>query len=94
MIIFRVLAGVLGLLLILFGTVAAISPIPFGVVFVFIGLILLGIVAPPTRPWLRGLRRRWGWLDDRLDEAQEVWPEPIAKPLRESDPCEEEKTKP
>ena len=92
-VILNFLVAIFAILLILVGLVAAISPIPFGLLFILLGLILLGVVIPPMRPVLRGMRRRWGWLDDRLDELQEELPEGIADPLRESDPCEEDQDK-
>lgn len=86
----RVIIAILALLLIVVGVVAAISPIPLGVVMIAVGLIMLSFVAPPVRGFVRWLRRRWKWLDHRLDDAQETLPESIAEPLRESDPPDEE----
>ena len=83
---FHILIGVFATFLILIGIIAAVSPIPFGIVMISLGFIMLGIVAPPVRPLLKSLRRRWGWFDKQLDKAQETLPDPIADPLRESDP--------
>jgi|GEM_PF-4499061 len=88
MFLYHFLVGVFAVVLIIIGAITAVMPIPFGIIFMIIGFILLGVVAPPVRPALRNARRRWGWLDDRLDEAQEKLPESIASPLRESDPCD------
>ena len=89
MFLYHLLVGVFAVVLIIVGAITAITPVPFGIIFMIIGFILLGSVWSPMRPALRNVRRRWGWLDDRLDEAQEKLPDSIANPLRESDPCDE-----
>ncbi len=87
----NILVAIFAFALILVGVIAAVSPIPFGIIFVVLGLILLTVVFPPVRPFLRMLRRRWGWLDNRLDALQEELPDPMAEPLRDSDPCEQDR---
>ena len=87
---FHILVGLFAVVMILFGFVALISPIPFGFVFIALGFIMLGIVAPPVRPLLKNLRRRWRWFDKQLDKAQSELPDAIAEPLKDSDPCEDE----
>ena len=64
LILFRFLLKIFAVALIVFGTITMISPVPFGFVFIALGFFLLAAVAPS---FLRWLRKRWRWLDARLD---------------------------
>ncbi|MEM9705734.1 MAG: hypothetical protein AAF850_06605 [Pseudomonadota bacterium] len=88
--ILNVLTGLFAITLIVVGVLTAFSPVPFGILFIAIGLVLLSTVAPPVRDALRNLRRRWRWLDRRLDDAQDTLPDRLSDPLRATDPEDED----
>ncbi|MEM9170888.1 MAG: hypothetical protein AAGC56_14700 [Pseudomonadota bacterium] len=90
MVIFNVLVGVFAVILIVVGALAAFTPIPFGILFIAIGLVLLSTVAPPVRHWLKGVRRRWKWLNRQLRRLQKSAPAWIGDALRKSDPDPDE----
>ncbi len=82
MIIFRITVSLFALLLIAFGLVVTISPIPFGFVIVAVGFLLFVSVAPAEVRWLR---RRWRGFDKALHGLEKRLPRWIARRLRESD---------
>ena len=82
MTIFRTAVMIFALLLIGFGLVVTISPIPFGFVIVAIGFLLFVSVAPAEVRWLR---KRWRWFDKAMHGLEKRLPEWIAKRLRVSD---------
>ena len=87
MTIFRIAVAIFSLLLIFFGLVTAITPIPFGLPLVLIGFLLLATSSPTT---LKFIRKRWGWLDRRLRWFQRNWPRRMTRALRRSDPYPDE----
>lgn len=82
MIVFRFLVSLFALLMIGFGLILTISPIPFGIVIVVLGFLLFASVAPAEVRWLR---RRWRWFDKTMHALEKRLPEWIAKRLRASD---------
>lgn len=82
MIIFRIAVTVFAVLLIAFGLVVTISPIPFGFVIVAVGCLLFVSVAPAEVRWLR---KRWRWFDRAMHGLEKRLPEWIAKRLRVTD---------
>jgi membrane protein YdbS with pleckstrin-like domain len=80
--IFKALVTLFALLLIAIGILVTPSPIPFGIVFIAIGFLLLVAVAPDMVRWLR---RRWRWFDRQMKKLEKKLPEWIAKQLRKSD---------
>lgn len=82
MIIFRFAVSLFAILLILFGLVWTISPIPFGIVFLFLGFLLLLSAAPGEIRWLR---KRWRWFDRLMHGLEKRMPHWIAKRLRDTD---------
>ncbi len=82
MIVFRFAVSLFAILLILFGLVWTISPIPFGFVFLILGFLLLLSAAPGEIRWLR---RRWRWFDRAMHGLEKRMPEWIAKRLRATD---------
>ncbi|MHA7873090.1 MAG: hypothetical protein ACX939_12125 [Hyphococcus sp.] len=87
MIVFRIALAVFGFLLTAVGVVVMIAPTPFGFIVVILGLLIIANVAPGFVRWLR---RRWRWLDRRLDALQQKGPPWLARILRRSDPEEDE----
>ena len=82
MIVFRIAVSIFALLLIGFGVVLTISPIPFGIVLVILGFLLFVSAAPAEVRWLR---KRSRWFDRMMHRLEDRLPEWIAKRLRASD---------
>ncbi|WDI30940.1 hypothetical protein PUV54_13350 [Hyphococcus flavus] len=80
--IFKAMVTMFAILLIVIGIIVMPSPIPFGIIFIGIGFLLLVAVAPDMVRWLR---RRWRWFDRQIIKLEEKLPEWIAKQLRKSD---------
>ncbi len=85
--IFRMLVAIFGLLLILIGIPLTPSPIPFGFLFIALGLALLVWAAPGAVRWLR---RRWRWFDRHMSGLEKVLPPFLAKYLKRSHVDQEE----
>ena len=82
MIVFRIAVSAFALLMVGFGLVLTVSPIPFGFIIVIIGFLLFVAVAPAEVRWLR---RRWRWFDRTMHRLEKRLPEWIAKRLRVTD---------
>lgn len=87
MIVFRIAVGVLAVFMILFGLAISVTPVPFGIVLVLLGFFLFASVAPA---YVRAIRKRWRWLDRRLDDFEKTAPDWLAKPFKNTDPEDEE----
>lgn len=87
MIVFRIAVAAFAIIMMIFGVAMMIAPTPFGFVLVILGFLLLATAAPAI---VRALRKRWRWLDRRLDALTEKAPRWLAKRLKESDPPEDE----
>lgn len=59
----RVATSLLGLFCVVYGAIAAISPLPAGAPLVIFGVLLLALANPRARPFVRRLRRRFRWFD-------------------------------
>ncbi|MEL6258392.1 MAG: hypothetical protein AAFQ67_04990 [Pseudomonadota bacterium] len=79
----RFIAALLAVPIIAVGIVIMIAPTPFGFIIVGFGLFLLAWAAPGAMRWLR---RRWAWLDARLDSLQNKGPQWLSRLLKASDP--------
>ncbi len=82
MIVFKIAVSIFALLLIGFGVVLTISPIPFGFIIVIVGFLLFVTVAPGEVRWVR---KRWRWFDKAMHGLEKRLPEWIARRLRVSD---------
>lgn len=59
----RIATTIIGLVLLIYGIVAAISPLPVGVPLAILGLLMIAGANPAFRPVIRSLRTRWRWFD-------------------------------
>lgn len=82
MIFFRIAVTLFAILLILFGAIWTISPIPFGFIILILGFLLLLAAAPGEVRWLR---RRWRAFDRAMHALEKRLPEWLAKRLRATD---------
>ncbi len=90
MMIVRLIVSIIAIVMIVIGFVTMISPIPFGIILILLGLVLLTLADPHSRPILKWIRKRWPWLDRLLANAQEHTPPIISEPLKETEPEKEE----
>ena len=80
--VFKFLVSIFAILLIIIGIIVAPSPIPFGIIFISIGFLLLSASAPDLIRWLR---RRWRWFDRQLKKLEAKAPRWLARQLHRSD---------
>lgn len=59
----RIVTSLIGAVLIVYGVIAAISPLPAGVPLIVLGIIMIALANPAARPLVRRMRRRWRWFD-------------------------------
>jgi hypothetical protein len=59
----RLGATIAGVVLMLYGLIAAFSPLPMGAPLVIIGLLMIAAANPAARPIIVRLRRRWPWFN-------------------------------
>ncbi|MEL6362114.1 MAG: hypothetical protein AAFR21_13635 [Pseudomonadota bacterium] len=88
--IFKFAVTLLALVFIVIGIIVTPSPIPFGIVLIALGFMLLVAVAPDFVRWLR---RHSRWFDKRMHWLEDRLPQFMAKHLRRTDyvhPDEEE----
>lgn len=88
--IWRIAGTVLGLALLLLSLPLTLSPLPFGLILMFIAVVILVASNPLAARLLRALRRRYPWLDRFFNKAEDVLPEELAEPLRATDNPDDE----
>jgi len=88
--IWRIFGTLAGLVLIVISLPLTVSPIPFGLITLFFGIVVLVASNPLAARALRALRRRYAWVDGLFDRAQTVLPEELAEPLKKTDKDAEE----
>jgi len=59
----RIATTLTGIVLIVYGVIAAISPLPLGVLLIVLGLIMIAGANPAARPLIRWMREHWRWFD-------------------------------
>ena len=82
----RIATTFVGAVLIIYGVIAAISPLPLGVVLVALGLVMIAGANPAARPLIRRMRARWRWFDRLVRAAAHRSPERFKGVIKETDP--------
>lgn len=59
----RIITSLVGAVLIVYGVIAALSPLPAGALLIVLGMVMIGLANPAARPLIRAMRRRWRWFD-------------------------------
>lgn len=59
----RMGATIAGLVLMIYGLIAAFSPLPAGAPLVILGLLMIAGANPAARPIVVRMRRRWPWFN-------------------------------
>lgn len=75
-----------GLVLMIYGVIAAISPLPLGVPLVVLGLLMIAAANPAARPLILNMRRRWRWFDILVRKAARRSPERYRETFDDTDP--------
>jgi len=86
LVIARLITTLIGILLIVYGVIAAISPLPLGVPLIILGLLMIALAIPAARPLIRRMRRKWRWFDKLVETLGERSPEDIKELIEETDP--------
>lgn len=82
----RILTTLTGVLLVLYGVIAAISPLPLGVPLIVVGLFMIAGANPAFRPVIRRARRRWAWFDRVVRWAAPKATASVRTVIEETDP--------
>jgi uncharacterized membrane protein YbaN (DUF454 family) len=89
----RVATSLVGFVLVLYGMIAAISPLPAGAPFVILGVLMIAGANPAARPYIRRMRRRWRWFDRLVRLVARAGPPSVRTVEAETAPGpQEEKT--
>lgn len=59
----RLVTSLVGAALIVYGVIAALSPLPAGVPLIVLGIVMIALANPAARPLVRRMRRKWGWFN-------------------------------
>ncbi len=82
----RIVTTLIGVILIVYGVIAAISPLPAGVVLVFVGILMIAGANPAARPVIRGARAKWRWFDRLVRLAGKHGPSDVRRVAEETTP--------
>ncbi len=82
----RLATTITGVLLVVYGIIAAISPLPLGVPLVVLGLMMIAAANPAARPLILKMRRRWRWFDFLVRKAARRSPARFQETIEETDP--------
>lgn len=82
----RIMTSLLGLFCILYGAIAAISPLPAGLPLMIFGILLISLANPRARPFVKRLRRRCSWFDRLVRIVGGRSPRRMKALLDETDP--------
>ena len=70
MLIVRIAISLIAIILIVYGVIAAISPLPLGIPLVVLGLVMIAGAVPAARPVVRHARERWRWFNVIVSEIE------------------------
>lgn len=82
----RIATTFVGAVLIIYGVIAAISPLPLGVVLIALGFIMIAGANPAARPLIRRMRTRWRWFDRLVRLAAHRSPPRFKEVVKETEP--------
>lgn len=82
----RFVTTIVGVVVLVYGVIAAISPLPLGLPLVVLGLLMIAAANPAARPLIRSMRRRWRWFDFLVRKAARHSPKRFQETIEETDP--------
>ena len=89
----RIAASVVGFVLVVYGVVAAISPLPVGVPLAVLGLLMIAGANPWARPLIRRMRARWRWFDRLVALAGKHAPQRLRSTVEATEPEQDRQEK-
>lgn len=82
----RLIMITIGLVLLIFGIIGVLTPIPFGLFFIILSFLFLIPTSPLALNSIRGLRRRSARFDGLVDQLSWRLPVPYRRILRRTEP--------
>lgn len=82
----RLGATIAGLVLMIYGLIAAFSPLPAGAPLVILGLLMIAGANPAARPVIVRMRRRWPWFNKLVRIVGKRAPRRLARVVDETEP--------
>ena len=82
----RITTTLTGIVLIVYGVIAAISPLPLGIPLVVLGFIMIAGANPAARPLVRWMREKWRWFDVLVTHVARRSPSRFKDVLKETEP--------
>ena len=82
----RIVTTLAGAVLMIYGLIAAFSPLPAGAPLVILGFLMIAGANPAARPAVRYFRRRWRWFDKLVVLIGKRAPERVKSTIRETAP--------
>lgn len=82
----RIVTSLVGAVLIVYGVIAAISPLPAGVPLIVLGIIMIALANPAARPLVRRMRRKWRWFDHLVLTLGRRGPVAVKKVVEATEP--------
>ncbi len=89
----RIVTSLVGFALIVYGVVAAISPLPAGLALIVVGLLMIAGANPWARPFIRRMRARWRWFDKLVSLAGKHGTKHMKSLVEATDPAGEQERK-
>ena len=81
------ITAISGGVLVIYGTIAALSPLPLGAPLVFIGLAMIAVAVPAFRPHFRRMRAKWPWFNRMVELTRGRSPTSVKEVIEETDPA-------
>lgn len=75
-----------GIALIVYGAIAALSPLPLGIPLIILGIMMIALANPAARPLILRMRRKWRWFDKIVVTLGARSPAKIKEVIRETEP--------
>ena len=83
----RLATTISGVILLVYGIIAALSPLPLGAPLAVLGLLMIAAANPAARPLVLRMRRRWRWFDFLARKAARRSPPRYRDAFEETDPA-------
>lgn len=87
-IIARLATTLAGAVLVAYGVIAGLSPLPAGAPLAILGLLMIAAANPVARPFVRSLRTRWRWFDKLVVLVGKGAPGRVKSVIKETAPRE------
>lgn len=84
----RLATTLAGTALVIYGAIAAVSPLPVGLPLLVLGLIMIAAANPAARPLVRNLRQRWRWFDKVVLAIGKRAPERVRSVVNDTHPTQ------